>query len=198
MRDDGAALILVLMATTLMAALGSGLIVLSTMERRMAANHRWSIQTMYGAEAGIERGVAELRRVARWSDVLTGAVASTFTDSTRRPLLPAPGRVDLDAITAELQAESNSASSWGPNNPVWRLFAWGSLAAMTGTPAQDTRIYVAVWVADDGAETDDDPRSDANNVVLLHAEAYGLAGARQVVDATAARVAGDVRVLAWR
>ena len=198
MRDDGAALILVLMATALMAALGTGLLVLTSMERGMAANHRRSVQTMYGAEAAAELGIAELRRVANWSGVLSGAVGSVFADSTRRPTLPAPGRIDLDAITAELQAESNSTSSWGTNNPLWRLFAWGSLAALTGTPAKDTRTYVAVWVADDGRETDDDPRTDANDVVLVHAEAYGPTGARQVVDVTATRVAGDVRVLAWR
>ena len=198
MRDDGAALILVLMATTLMAALGTGLLVLTSIERGMAANHRWSVQTMYGAEAAAEFGIAELRRVANWSGVLSGAVGSAFVDSTRRPQLPASGRVDLDVITAELQAESNRESSWGSDNPLWRLFAWGSLAGLTGTPAQDTRVYVAVWVADDGREMDGDPRTDTNDVVLIHAEAYGPAGARQVVDITAARVAGDVRVLAWR
>jgi hypothetical protein len=106
--------------------------------------------------------------------------------------------VDLDVITAELQAESNSDSDWGQNNPVWRLFMWGSLASMTGTPAQDTRTYAAVWVADDGLETDGEPRADANGIIQLHAEAYGPSGARQVVDVTAARAAGDVRVLAWR
>lgn len=198
MREDGAALILVLMATTLMAALGSALLVLTTMERKMAGNQRWSVQTMYGADAAAERGLAELRRVANWSDVLSGAVVSTFSDSTRRPLLPAPGRVDLDAITAELQAESNAAGVWAANNPIWRLFAWGSLAALTGVPARDTPIYVAVWVADDGLETDADPRADADGVVLLHAEAYGPAGARQGVDVTAARIGADVRLLAWR
>lgn len=198
MKDDGVALILVLMVTTLMAALGTALLVLTSMDRRMAANHRWSVQTLYGAEAALERSVLELRRLSNWSDALTGASSSAFTDSTRHPLLPTPGRVDLDAITVELQAESNSASSWGPNNPVWRLFAWGSLAAMTGTPAEDTRTYVAVWIADDGMEADGDPHVDTNGVVLLHAEAYGPAGARQVVDVTAARAAGDVRLLAWR
>ena len=198
MKDDGAALILVLMATTLMAALGSALLVLTTMERRMAGNQRWSVQTMYGAEAAAERGIAELRRVTNWSDVLSGAVVSTFTDSTRRPPLPAPGRVDLDAITAELQTESNAAGVWGANNPIWRLFAWGSLAALTDMPARATPIYVAVWVADDGLETDADARFDVNGVVLLHAEAYGPAGSRRGVDVTVARIGADIRLLAWR
>jgi len=198
MKDDGAALILVVMATALMAALGMALLVLTSMERRMAANHRWSVQTMYGAQAAVARGLVELRRGADWSGLLTGSSTSTFTDSTRRPPLPAPGRVDLDVISAELQAESNSASNWGPNNPVWRLFMWGSLAAMTGTPAQDTRTYVAVWVADDGMETDGDPRAETNGVVLLHAEAYGPSLTRHVVDVTASKAAGVVHVLAWR
>jgi hypothetical protein len=71
---------------------------------------------------------------------------------------------------------------------------------MTGTAPEDSQTYVALWIADDGLETDGDPRADTNGILLLHAEAYGPAGARQVVNVTAAQSpgGGDVRMLAWR
>jgi hypothetical protein len=48
-------------------------------------------------------------------------------------------------------------------------------------------MYIAVWVADDPAETDGNPLADGNGTLTLHAEAYGPNGSRKVVEVTVAR-----------
>ena len=197
-RDRGAAMILVLMATALLAALASGLIVLTTTERRTAANEVSSVATLCGAEAAMERTIGELRRIANWTDVLGGVRGSEFVDSTKRPSIPSPGRVDLDALTIELQAESNAPSIWGANTPVWRLFSSGPLARLAGIDADQTNVYTATWVADDGSDNDGNARADSNQIIVIHAEAYGPANARRVVDVTVAQTPSGVQILAWR
>jgi len=105
-------------------------------------------------------------------------------------------RLDLDGITRELQAETNSSSVWGVNTPVWRLFAWGPLSAVSAEVA--TACYLAVWIADDGADGDSNPLADANGSVRLHAEAYASVETRRVIEATVSQASSGVRVLAWR
>jgi hypothetical protein len=51
-------------------------------------------------------------------------------------------------------------------------------------------MYVAVWVADDPAETDNDPTADTNGTLTLHAEAYGPGGTHKVIEVTVARTSG--------
>ena len=54
----------------------------------------------------------------------------------------------------------------------------------------DSSSYVAVWIADDPAETDDDPLADTNGTMSLHAEAYGPSGTHKVIEVTVARTSG--------
>ena len=51
----------------------------------------------------------------------------------------------------------------------------------------DSPMYVAVWVADDPAETDGNPATDGNGTLTLHAEAVGPSGTRKVIEVTVAR-----------
>jgi hypothetical protein len=56
----------------------------------------------------------------------------------------------------------------------------------------DSPMYVAVWVADDPADgtggvPDGDPLADVNGTLTLHAEAFGPAGTRKVIEVTVAR-----------
>jgi hypothetical protein len=56
----------------------------------------------------------------------------------------------------------------------------------------NSSMYVAVWVADDPADgtggvMDGDPLSDVNGTLTLHAEAFGPAGTRKVIEVTVAR-----------
>ena len=193
--DRGAALLVVLLIAALLAGLGSGLVVLTTTEMQIAANHRTAGETLYAAEAIVDRAVRDLRAAPQWTAVLNGTTPSTFCDATRRPTLRSRETVDLDAITVELQAESDAA--WGANNPVWRLYAWGALASMGGG-LDRASSYVAAWVSDDPSERDGNPLQDTNNRIRLHAEAYVSSQTRRVVEATVVREATGVRVLTWR
>ena len=82
---------------------------------------------------------------------------------------------------------------WGSRNPRWRLFSWGNLeSAGPGLP-----IYVVALVADDPAETDDDPWRDGvrtgpglnpgAGVLLVRAEGFGRRGAHRVIEGMVVR-----------
>ena len=93
----------------------------------------------------------------------------------------------LSAATAALQAETDTLNQWGANNPHWQLFAWGPLSDMLPNDVIDSPMYVALWVADDPAETDGNPAADSNGTLTLHAEAIGPSGSRKIVEVTVAR-----------
>jgi Tfp pilus assembly protein PilX len=197
--DRGAALLLALVATALLGALGVSLLVLADTELRVASNDGSSLEAFYAADAALERAVQELATLPEWSSVLTGAVKSSFSEPTTSLVLPSKRSIDLIALTAALQGSSNTGGSQGVNTPVWRLFAWGPLTALASSGWIENRVYVAVWVADDPSETDGNPGADTNGVVFVHAEAFGVGGARRMVEATVARVsAGIVRELSWK
>jgi hypothetical protein len=184
-----------LLAAALLSGMAAGLLLVGESETRAAANYRTSVETFYAADAGLHIALRQLGGIAHWTDVLSGVVTSTFGGGTHQPQLASGQRLDLDAVTSELQAETNSSAVWGADTPVWRLFVWGSLGAVAGL---ETTCYLAVWIADDGADGDGNPSVDSNGQVRLHAEAYASVETRRVVEATVSRAASGVRVLAWR
>jgi hypothetical protein len=106
---------------------------------------------------------------------------------------------DLTGVTA--------ARPWGANNPVWSLFIHGPLAELLEAARFDSQYYVTVLIADDPAESDNDPFSDGGGLanagadtVVLRSEAYGPRGTRRAIEATVARAAGlaGVRIISWR
>lgn len=198
-RDDGAALVLALMVSALLAALGLSVLVVSDIERRIAANAHWSSEAAAAAEAAVERAIVDLRQMPDWSLALSGGVTSVFSEQARQVALPAGGTLDLDAVTAELQDELESAGTFGPDTPAWRLFAWGPMAGLAEPGAVESAQYLAVWIADDPSDADGQPAIDANGTVVVHGEARGPGGARRGVEATVSRSAtGAVRVRTWR
>jgi hypothetical protein len=94
--------------------------------------------------------------------------------------------VDVFKERDRLQAETNTVGVWGPNNPQWQVYAYGPLSAIL-PDGVDSPVYVAVFVADDPSETDNNPQNDTNGVLTLHAEAWGAGGSRKVVEVTIAR-----------
>jgi hypothetical protein len=199
--DDGSALILALMAAVLLALLGAGLVLLGSTEGAIAANFRASFEARYAAEAAAERALQDLLRVDAWSDVLSGAAPSSFVDGTLTPVLASGQPLDLAGLTTGLQRESDLVSSWGANNPQWRLFLYGPLSAVTGTGPVQSPAYLVAWVADDPAEIDGNPFADSNARITLIARAIGLFQSTRLVEVTLARLrpgAAGVRVLSWR
>ena len=184
------ALLVALMATLLLTALGSALVLLTTTETAISANYRLGQETLYAADAGIERAAQDLVSVPQWNDVLTGQVRSTFADATTNPTLPDGSPVDLVTETETLQRATDTANRWGPNNPTWRLYAYGAVDDLLPGLVIDSGNYVAIWASDDASETDGDPLSDANGLLTLRAEAFGPFNTRRVVEATVARSSG--------
>ena len=202
--EDGAAIVLALMATAFLGALALGVASLGSTEMAAAANFRTGTETRYAADAAVEFATAELRAVPAWSDLLSGTARSVLYGASLTPTLPSTGVIDLGAMTAEIQAASDGTFALGTNNPRWALFAHGLLSDLAPTLFLAGASYVAVWVADDPAETDNDPVVDANGRVLLMARAMGPGGSLRAIEAMLRRPVGgigpasEVRIVSWR
>jgi hypothetical protein len=197
-REAGAALVLTLLVTVLLAALGRGLITLGDTEAALAHNHRAAGEVRYAADAALERALAEIVGVASWTDLLTGLARSSLYPSSITPLTPWGRPLDLAVLTAAVQAESDAVAMWGANNPSWRVYASGSLDQAAGRALAGAAAYLVVWVADDPSETDNNPAVDTNEIILLQGLAVNVLGMRSAVQVTAQRTGGVLRIAAWR
>jgi hypothetical protein len=187
-RDDrGSALVIALIATVLLSSLGVGLVMLSNTEGAIANNFRAGNETLYAADAAVERVVQDMLIVPRWNDVLSGAVRSSFVDNSLTPTTPFGAAIDLTAMTTEIQTQSDATAPWALNNPQWRLFAYGPLSDMLGSSTIESSTYIAVWVADDPSEVDNNPSADTNGVVTVLAQALGPHGTYRMVEVTLAK-----------
>jgi hypothetical protein len=215
--DRGIALIVAMLFMVLLSALGLSLTMVTTTEARVAHSYSSGSESFYAADAALELAVNELAQQPDWSRVLDGTVASSFVDPSvaSRPW-PGQGRTSTEATALVTCARTTCSTTdmdartagrpWGPNNPRWRLFAFGPLSAMSRSGAIDSAEYVAVWVGDDPQENDDDPLVDGDEsrgpnpglgMLTFRVHAYGVSTVR-VVEATVARAANGVRVLSWR
>ncbi|MGH9176058.1 MAG: PilX N-terminal domain-containing pilus assembly protein [Vicinamibacterales bacterium] len=205
-NEQGIALVVALMSTLLLTALGLGLAMTTMTETMITANYRDGGEAMYAADAGIERVMQDLLTIPDWNRILAGAAQSSFVDGapTGTRSLPDGSTIDLAAATNTLNCGKTTTCSvadmtaWTQerpyltNNPRWQLFAYSPIANIIETGTVLSSMYVAVWIADDQAETDDDPTTDGGDVggrgvLLLRAEAFGPNGASSVIEATVAR-----------
>ena len=187
--ERGSSLVVSLLAVMLLSALGATLVMTTNTEVMLSKNFESAQQTLYAAEAGLERAVQDLIRESNWNRVLAGTVVSGFNDDPPY-LLPDGTSADLAAMTAALQGDTDlryDASTL--NRPIWQLYAHGPLESLLPAEVVGTNAWVAVWVADDPGETDDVPALDGNDTVLLHAEAFGEGGSHKVIEASAVRAA---------
>lgn len=219
-RDEaGVALLMTLLSMTVLMTLGGALILLTITETTLAAAYRDGAETFHAADAAVSRAMTDLAVAGDWNDVLAGRSVSTFTDgpsggtralrdgtvvdldvASHMARCGRPGTCtasDMDAATAERPA--------GVNNPRWQLYAYGWMRDMMPPGRIASPVYLVVWVGDDAAETDGDPLLDGggtsnpgDGVLVLRAHAYGLRGARRMVEVTVGRGAAGVRLLAWR
>lgn len=210
--ERGAALLVALMAMTLMMALGTALIVASTSETMIALNFRVAAEAMYAADAMLERAIGELENVPDWQDVPSGVLLASFVDgSPSGARVLADGR-SIDLVQARNMANCQSSSGcssadldrygaerpWGPGNPRWQLYAFGRLADLSGGQEPGSPFYVVALVADDPGDNDGDPAHDGleaggianpgRRQLMIRAEAFGIRGAHRVVEAAVARV----------
>ena len=182
-------------------ALGSALTLIAVSESAVSASFVRGSQAAYLAEAAAARAIIELDAASDWSAVLAGLASSSFKDGAADGVREAGGVVvDLTAQTAALN-RSAATRPFGANNPQWRLFVWGPAEWLAGAGVVG---YVAVWVADDADEQDDDPLADGGKepgrgVLLLTAHAFGPGGVRRMVEVMVSRQAPlSTRLLVWR
>ena len=217
--ERGVALVIALLAMMLMTALGMALMLTSQTEALIGGNFRDSMEGNYVADAGIERVMQDVLSIPDWNTILTSpdgikaGVTSGFIDSGDLSTLQMPDGRTLDLISATNMINCNKVTTcadadmnalegdrlWGPNNPRYRLFAWGPVNDLNPTPTLNSPFYLAVWIADDSAETDSDPGVDGggpiapyaanpgSGVLTLRAEAFGPGGTHRVIEATLAR-----------
>jgi hypothetical protein len=210
-HQRGTALLIAITLVLMLAAIGAAVSIATRTETLIAANFRQSREMLYAAEGAIALAVRDLGEIADWSAVLSGAVASSFTDGAAlgTRTLPGGGTVVLcctaPSLTDDVQRRAHGSRSWGDDTPQWQIFAWGPAAGWLAPGRIDSAMYIVVWVADDPADGDGNPAADANGILELHAHAMGPAGGRRVVEVLIARPqAGGiprppgVRILSWR
>jgi PilX N-terminal len=215
-REDGVALIVALMATMLMTALGVALILTTSTETMITANYRNGQEGLYAADAALERAMDDILTVPDWNNLLNGSTQSAFIDGppngTRT--LPDGTQIDLTQLVnqsncgkvtscspSDLTGNLTGDRAWGLNNPVWQLYAYNRLDAIVPSGSINSQYYVVVLVADDPSEDDNDPLHDGGatavagmpdpnpgrGVLSLRAEAFGPRGAHKIIQMTVAR-----------
>ena len=202
-RDErGMALVVALLSMLLLSALGIGLMMTTTTETMISTNYRDSGEALYAADAGIERVMQDLLTVPDWNRLLAEANARTsFTDGAEpgARTLPDGSSFNLVSATNLLNCQKTAACTpdemntwtaerpWSQNNPRWRLIGYSPIADIIETGTVLSQMYVAVWIADDQSETDNDPTKDANGVLLMRAQALGPGGAASTIEVTLGR-----------
>ena len=218
--QTGIVLVVTLMITLLMSAFAVALIMTTSVETRIASQFQRAQAGLYAADAIVERCLPDLLRVADWNQLLDGSAQSSFVDGP-----PGGTRTLADGSTLDLAATVNFANCrktaactaaemdavaddrpWGPNNPRWKLFAYGRLSDLPATGSVESPFYGVVMVGDDSSEIDGDPTLDAawgtpgSGIVAIRGEAFGPGGAHKVVEMTVTRAHPEVAVkmLSWR
>jgi Tfp pilus assembly protein PilX len=209
--ERGTALLMALVLTLLVAAIGAAVAVTSRTEMAIAGNFEASRELLYAAEGAMALAIRELDTIPDWSVVLTGATASSFTDGAAIGTRTLPDGTTIvlcctaGTLTADVQSRAHAGRSWGADTPQWQIFAWGRVQDWLPPGRILGASYVVAWVADDPGDADGNPAADSNNRVELHVQALGVGGGRRVVQATLERPAGagsppppGLRIVSWR
>jgi len=210
--EQGIALVIALLCMLLLTALGMALTMTTITEKRIAGNYRNGVETIYAADAAVERVMQDLLTVPDWNKILDGSTTSSFVDGAPgNRTLPDGSQYNLVQATAMLSCGKTSCTPaemdayseerpWYANNPRWQLYAYGPASELIPTGTLNTNVYVVVWIGDDPAENDDNatldggpptdpawPSNPGKGVISMLAYAYGPTGVRRVIEATVGR-----------
>ena len=176
--ERGIAMIIALMAMTMMIALGAALMLTTTTESKIVNNYRNSSESLYAADAGLERALDDLLTVPDWNNLLNGTAKSALVDGDPSGTRPLRDGTDLklsevlnmancEKVTACSNTEMQAVTlerPWGPNSPQWQLFAYGRLNDVLPNAQINSPYYVIVMIGDDPSENDSDPLHDGVTV----------------------------------
>jgi hypothetical protein len=202
--EAGVALLVVIIGLALFLAVAAALVLMASMEIRMAGAERARHAVRGAAEVALERALQEVAIAADLNEILAGSVRSGVAGADLSPQVGGWGALDLSALTDGLQRDATAANAWGADGQVWRLFGYASLdvlldAAGAGTSGiTDAAFYTIAWVSDDPADGDGNPSADANGRVMVRAEAFGPFRSRQTLVATVRRQGGSLELISWR
>ena len=129
----------------------------TTTESKIVNNYRNNSESLYAADAAIERALDDLLTVPDWNNILQGNVRSAFVDGSPSGTrtLPDGTSIDLTQATNVVNcghvatcaiAEMNTSTEdrpWGANNPRWKLYAYGPLSQMIPTATINSNMHVA-------------------------------------------------------
>src|SRR5262245_16259366 len=107
--DRGSALLIALFAAVVLSGLGLGLLMLTNTEGAIASNYRAGSQTLYAADAAVERVLSDILMTPSWNEILAGNVKSGFVDDTLSPTLPSNELINRTALQAESQPAPDDA-----------------------------------------------------------------------------------------
>jgi len=209
-------IVIVLLVTLLLSAIGAALALTSATEATIAGHFHRAHEVRHAAAGAFEAAALELRDLPDWSSVLDGSVRSAYAEGPPTGVRTVAGQaLNLDQLRSLLDCQRLSPCTgaaiaavtagrpWGADNPRWRLFRYGRWAAVSQAPSA---TYIVVLVADDAAEQDGDPSRDGlagtpgAGRIRARIEAFGPAGAHAVAEALLERNADhppQLRVLAW-
>jgi hypothetical protein len=211
--DRGTALFAALVVMAVVAAIGLGLALTTSLEPLSAANFEAAWSARLAAEAGVAVATHELAAIPDWNLALQGLVVSGVLEQGDLLVdLPDGSRAGLAELTDRANCgrpgpcpEGDAAAfsaprPWGPNNPRWRVYGHGRLDRLIPDGAGLPPTLVIVWVGDDAAEADGDPFRDSGIgpggerrpggcVLAVRAEAFGPRFGHRTILATVARPA---------
>ncbi len=206
--ERGVALVIALLCTLLLTALGLALTLTTSTERLISSNYRDGTETMYAADAAVERVMQDVLTVPDWNRMLDGTTTSSFVDGPPgMRTLPNGMAFNLVELTNTVRCGKSTCSQadleaatddrpWAKNNPRWQLYAYGTATELIPTATTNSPVYVVVWIGDDPSENDNNPLVDGDEsaglnpgkgVLSMLAYAYGPTGVRRVIETTIAR-----------
>lgn len=195
--------LIAMMATALLSAVGLALTLLTITETAIAANARQGIEAFYGAEAAVAYALQEVAAEPDWADVVEGRVPSRLSDGAPDGTRTVGGTT-LDFARAFDEVTADKAL-WGDAYIAWTLYAWGWIAqVLPGTLSGTGRapLYALVWVGD--ASEDRTAYPDVK-ILAVRGYAYGPRGSRRAVEvrvtrekSSAEQPSAPLRVLSWR
>jgi hypothetical protein len=198
----------VVISLALFLAVAAALVLMASMEIRMAGAERARHAVRGAAEVALERALQELAIAADLNEILAGSVRSGVAGAGLSPEVGEWGALDLSALTNGLQRETGAANQWGADGQVWRLFGYAPLdvlldaagpgASGGGIAPDGGPFYTVAWVSDDPADGDGNPSADANGRVVVRAEAFGPFRSRQALVAAVRLQGGSLELVSWR
>lgn len=172
--EQGVALVIALLAMLLLTALGMALTMTTNTENRISSNYRDGVETLYAADAAVERVMQDVLTVPDWNNILNGSATSAFIDgAVGDRIMPNGQKISLAGATNMVRCGKTACSDadliaatderpWGTNNPRYQLYAYGPMSEMIPTDSINSNVYVIVWIGDDPSESDGNPLRDGD------------------------------------